>query len=243
MTTAVWTGCYVFAIVPAGSPIPEGEEGGPAAGLTLVEAGDLGAVVGHVPTNRPLGRAADLRAHDRVISELVAAGTPVLPMRFGAVVADEDAVVNELLLPHRAQFQEALGTLRGRVQYTLHAQYDEEAAVRLAVASNPEIRRMRESGATDHASQVQLGQLVATTIEQLRPADSSAILNELIGTVDVRVHEPSAPDEVLHAAFLVDVTQSADFERRVEHAAEQRANRIRFRLIGPVAAYDFVGDA
>jgi hypothetical protein len=163
-------------------------------------------------------------------------------MRFGAVVADEEAVVNELLLPHRAQFQEALGTLTGRVQYTVRAQYEEDAVVRQVVSRHPEIRRLRESGAQDHASQVRLGHLVVTAIEQLRPADSSAILSELIGTVDVRVHEPSSPDEVLHAAFLVEAGQAGDFERRVEKAAEQRAGRVRFRLVGPVAAYDFVGD-
>src|SRR5581483_5942992 len=182
MTTAVWTGCYVFAIVPPGSPLPRPDEAGPAAELSLVEAGDLAAVVGHVPTDRPLGRAADLRAHDRVIAELVSEGTPVLPMRFGAVVADEQAVVDELLLPHRAEFQEALGALVGRVQYTVRAEYVEDRIIREAVAAHPEIRRLRESGRQDHASQVRLGQLVVQAIEQLRPADSSAILSELIGT-------------------------------------------------------------
>src|SRR3954469_20779176 len=114
MTATVQTACYVFGIVPADAPLPANDGAGLAAGLKLVEAGDLAAVVGSVPTDRPLGRAADLRAHDRGVADPVGAGAAVLPMRFGAVVVDEAGVVDELLVPHRAEFEEALATLKGR---------------------------------------------------------------------------------------------------------------------------------
>jgi len=108
MTATVQTAVYVFGIVPADAAVPKSEDAGLAARLRLVAADDLAALVGSVPTDRPLGRAADLRAHDRVLAAVVNAGTPVLPMRFGAVVSSEDAVVEELLTPHRAEFGEAL---------------------------------------------------------------------------------------------------------------------------------------
>ena len=241
MATALELGCYVFAIVPAGTPLPPADNDGLAAGLTLVQEGDLAAVVGRVPTERPLGRASDLRAHDRVVADLVAAGVAVLPMRFGAVVASEDGVVEELLRPHREEFGEALATLKGRVQYTVRAEYEQEAVLRGLLASRPDIRRLREA-AHDPSAQLRLGELVVHALEELRPADATAILSELIGTVDVRVHPPAAPEEVLHAAFLVDVSHAPAFERRVEQAAARRAGRVRMRLVGPSAAYDFVGD-
>lgn len=250
MTTAVGLGCYVFAIVPAGTAVPAaGDEGagdesaeGLAAAVTLVEAGELAAVVGRVPTDRPLGRAADLRAHDQVVAGLVSAGVAVLPMRFGAVLSDEAAVVDELLLPHRTEFLEALATLRGRVQYTVRVVYEQDAVLRQLLASRPDIRRLRDTAAHDATSQLRLGELVVHALEELRPADASAILSELIGTVDVHVRPPSAPEEVLNAAFLVDVSHAPAFERRVAQAAERRGGRVRFRLVGPSAAYDFVGD-
>jgi Gas vesicle synthesis protein GvpL/GvpF len=243
VTTAVSTGCYVFGIVPAGSPLPDSDAEGLASGLALVESGDMAALVGHVPTDRPLGRAADLRAHDRVVADVVTSGTPILPMRFGAVVADEDAVRDELLVPHRAEFEDALGTLAGRVQYTVRAEYEQETVLRQLLSSRPDIRALRDRANSDPSAQIRLGELVVHALEQLRPADASAILSELIGTVDLHVREPSNPEEVLHAAFLVDVSRAPDFERRVEKAAAQRAGRLRFRLVGPSAAYDFVGDA
>src|SRR4051812_11154844 len=165
MTTAVNVGCYVFAVVPAGTPVPPSDAGGLAAGLKLIEAGGLAAVVGQVPTDRPLGRAADLRAHDRVVAELVAAGSAVLPMRFGAVVADEDGVVDELLVPHRAEFEEALVALKGRVQYTVRVEYDEAKVLGELLAARPDLQRLRAGGPQDRARQLQLGELVVHALE------------------------------------------------------------------------------
>lgn len=240
MTTTVDTGCYVFGIVPADSPVPEIEGAGLAAGLRLVAAGDLAAVVGSVPTDRPLGRAADLRTHDRVLAALVAAGTPVLPMRFGAVVSGEGAVVEELLAPHRAEFGEALDALRGRVQYTVKVRYDQDEVLRGLLATDPEIRRLR-GRPDDPAAQLRLGERVVRALERLRPGDASEVLTALMGTVDVRVREVSMPDEVLNAAFLVDRDRAAEFEERAEQLAAEHAGRLRIALVGPSAAYDFVG--
>jgi hypothetical protein len=47
---------------------------------------------------------------------------------------------------------------------------------------------------------------------------------------------------VLDAAFLVDADRGAAFEQQVEEVAARHADRLRFRLVGPSAAYDFVGD-
>ena len=239
MTTAVDAGCYVFGIVPADAPTPVPDEAGLAAGLRLVTAGDIAALVGQLPRDRPLGRAADLRAHDRVLGDVVQAGTPVLPMRFGAALTDDDAVVRDLLEPHREEFTEALEVVRGRVQYAVKVRFEQETVLRDVVAAHPEIQRLR--GQSDSAAQMRLGELVVRALEQRRPDEASAVLTELIGMVDVRVREVTAPDEILDAAFLVDVDRVAEFEERVEQVAAARAGRARVKLIGPSAAFDFVG--
>jgi len=240
MTATMQPACYVFGIVPADAPLPANDGAGLAAGLRLVAAGDLAALVGSVPIDRPLGRAADLRSHDRVLSAVVAAGTPVLPMRFGAVVSGDHAVVDELLAPHRVEFGEALDTLRGRVQYTVKVRYDQDEVLRGLLATDPEIRRLR-GRPDDRAAQLRLGERVVRALERMRPDDASEVLTALIGTVDVRVREVSGPDEVVNAAFLVDRDRAAAFERRAEELAAEHAGRLRIALVGPSAAYDFVG--
>src|SRR5215467_5069397 len=50
----------------------------------------------------------------------------------------------------------------------------------------------------------------------------------------------SSCEEARHVAFLVDVDQEREVERVVEDLAREWEGRIDVRLLGPVAAYDFV---
>jgi hypothetical protein len=247
VTTSVDSWCYVFGIVPAGAAVPPPAESGLAAQLRLIEADDLAAVVGTPPGDRSLGRAADLLEHDRVLAEIVAAGTPVLPMRFGAILSDETAVVEELLAAHHDDFTAGLDSLRGRVQYTVKVRYEQDTVLREVLAAHPEIERLRTPGhGEDQVAfdrRLRLGELVVHAIEQLRPADATAVLDAINGAVDVHVREPSTPEDVLDAAFLIDRTGADAFERAVEKVGKRHSGRLRIRLVGPSPAYDFVGSA
>lgn len=245
MTTSVESWSYVFGIVPAGTSLPPTMEGGPLTDLRLVRVAELAAIVGTPPGDRPLGRAADLVAHDRVLAELVRGGTPVLPMRFGAVLSDDGAVAAELLDAHRDDLSAELETVRGRVQYTVKVRYEQDAVLREVLAAHPEIDRLRGGGSPGTAEafdrQLRLGELVVRAIEDLRPADAARVLDELGTEAEVHVHEPAAPEEVVGASFLVDTRQASEFERRVEAVGKRHSGRLRLRLVGPSPAYDFVG--
>jgi Gas vesicle synthesis protein GvpL/GvpF len=245
MTTSVDSWCYVFGIVPAAAPVPASDEDGPAVGLRLVEVGQVAALVGSTPADRGLGRAADLLAHDRVLAEVLAAGIPVLPMRFGAVVTDEAAVHDELLAAHHDHFVEVLERLRGRVQYTVHVRYEQDTVLRQVLKEHPEIARLREADGQSESRaafdrRLRLGQLVVQALERLRPADAARVLDDLGDEVDFRARQPAAPDDVLDAAFLVEAARADEFEARLEEIGRHHAGRLRVRLIGPTPAYDFV---
>jgi hypothetical protein len=243
MTTTVDSWCYVFGIVPAGASLPAPVEDGLAAQLRMIEVGELAAVVGTTP-HRSLGRAGDLLAHDRVLADVVATGTPVLPMRFGAVMTDDAAVASELLEAHYDEFVATLGVVRGRVQYTVKVRYEQDVALREVLDRHPEIERLRSSHAQGtFQRQLQLGELVVRALEQLRPADAAAVLDELGPDLELRRRVPASPDDVLDAAFLVRADAAADFEHRVEGLGKRHAGRLRVRLVGPSPAYDFVGEA
>jgi hypothetical protein len=234
----------VFGIVPAGAALPASEESGLGSDLRLVPADGLAALVGSVPAERAIGRAADLLVHDRVLADLVAAGTPVLPMRFGAVMTDDAAVTDELLAPHIAEFAAALESVSGHVQYTVRVSYEQDAVLREVLAAHPEIEQLRstlDSAASDMRRQVRLGELVVRALDELRPVDADAVLQDLHGIADVRVRAPGSPEDVLDAAFLVPAHRVAAFEDRVEDVGRRRGKRLRLRLVGPTPAYDFVG--
>src|SRR5688572_9448209 len=106
-STSGTTAYYVYGIVPADAPVEVVAEAGLGDRVELHTDGSVGALVEVVDIDRPLGRRRDLVAHSTVLNTMATHG-PVLPMRFGAVVQDKRAVVEELLAPQQEHFRELL---------------------------------------------------------------------------------------------------------------------------------------
>ncbi len=244
--TAVLAPAYVVGVVPLDAPLPAVDPDGAFGDLRLVAGSGLAALVASPPPGRPLGRAGDLLAHDRLLAALVAAGTPVLPMRFGVVLDDDAAVIEELLDPRAGDLLAELDWVTGRVQYTVKVRYDEDAVLREVLDEEPEVRALWAGPAEPETNetldrQIRLGQLVVQALARRRPGDTAAILRAVGDQVAVSERDPASPEEVLNAAFLVDRDRAGRFERRVERFAQRQAERLRVTLIGPSPAYDFVG--
>lgn len=242
--------CYVYGIVPTGVD-PSGLEGigDPPAPVGLVPHQGIAALVSGVMVNGPLGTAADLKGHARVLDTL-AAHDPVLPMRFGAVVRDLGAVVDELLAPHEEEFLSALEELRGTAQFTLRATYRQERILRDVLADREDIARLREDVAAlpeeaTYYERVRLGEMIAKEITTRREADTALAL-ERLEPLAVAVRAAPATDTVgdqaVNASFLVAKAGWETFEATAEDLAREWAQRATVRLLGPLAPYDFAGD-
>ena len=71
--------------------------------------------------------------------------------------------------------------------------------------------------------------------------DARALQRAMEGiSVDSVVREPAHEGDAVHVAFLVDVDQEREVELVIEDLAREWAGRIDIRLLGPMAAYDFV---
>jgi gas vesicle protein GvpL/GvpF len=239
------TAVYVYGLVGADARLPQGLTGlGPSEKVSTIVHGDVAAMVGDVPTDRPLGTRDDLIAHETVV-DTVAAATAVLPMRFPAVV-EEDGVVEELLAPHHDRFVAALRDLAGRAQYTLKGRYEEAVVLGEVLEEHPEVRELQREihglpeDATYH-QRLRLGELVVRAVEERRDAEAEQLVAALESrAVGVVARTPAQPDDVLDAAFLVDRDHAQEFENAVEQQGERLHGRVRLRLLGPLAPYDFV---
>lgn len=236
---------YVYGVVAADAALPKGLKGlGPSGKVGLVKDGRVAAVVGDIPVDRPLGTRDDLIAHENVV-DTIAGTTTILPMRFPAVV-EEEGVVDELLGPNEQYFLDVLGDLDGRAQYTLKGRYEQDVVLREVLEQDDELRSLQERirSVPEDASyydRVKLGELIVAELEQRREVDAAALYERLeVAAVAVAPHAPTSPEDVIDAAFLIDRDKVADFEEAVEAVGEAAAGRIRFRLLGPLAPYDFV---
>jgi hypothetical protein len=244
-------GSYVYGILRSGQRIPDGLEGidtgseAGESGLGLVSSGPLAAVVSDVAVDRPLGTRQHLLAHERVLNA-IAVETAVLPMRFGGVLTDDDAVRAELLEPHRDYFARALDDMADLIQFSLRGDYDQDVVLTRIVEENPSIRDLREriSGMDEDSSyydRVKLGEAVSQAMDAIRANDADATLEALgryaVATV---VKEASGETGAVHVAFLVRRDHRSDFERAVDDLGDEWSGRVELRLFGPTACFDFL---
>ena len=241
--------CYVYGIVPSRAELPAGARGvgDPGGEVWLVRHGQIAALVSGLPADSALGTRRDLLRHSQLLDAVVRS-TPVLPVRFGAVLADPEAVIEELVAPWYSQLAGALHALEGQAQFIVKARYLEEAVLGEVVAREPRIARLRDwlrgqPVDTGYYHRIQLGELVAGAVARRREADAAALVDELAPYARSMTWRPApAFDGIVDAALLVDRAVWPALERGVEDIAERRAERMRLRLLGPLAPYDFSHD-
>jgi Gas vesicle synthesis protein GvpL/GvpF len=241
---------YVYGILPGDVELaaPMTGVGDPPGKVTLVRAGDLAALVSTVNLDSPLGTPEDLTAHKEVLDATVTAA-PVLPMRFGAVVASEDAVVDELLKPNHDEFSAAVGELDGRLEYVVKGRYDEQALLAEILAENPDAERLRGQirGNDPEATRelrITLGELVANAVEAKRAQDTRLLGKAMTDhCVASAVREPTHERDAAHVAFLVEAGQQKPMRKAIQDLAREWKGRVEVRLLGPMAAYDFVASS
>lgn len=237
---------YVYGYMRAAdAPAAAGEGvGEPPGPVERIVEGDLAALVTPVGEGGIAPRRANLLAHADVLRRALDSGT-VLPMRFGMVVADGDTVRAELAA-RGGELGEALAGLDGRVEMNVSALYREDVLLNEVLAENPALVSAgrgiqgRPEAAT-HFERIRLGEQVAQAVEAKRAGDAAAIVRAL-GDHALAVHESDPAHErmVVNAAFLVERAAADAFDAAVESVSRERAERMRFKLLGPLPAHSFV---
>jgi len=242
------TGIYVYGILPADVELTSEMPGvgDPPGQVRVVHSDGLAALVSEVDVTRPLGSPEDLRVHKEVL-DASATELPVLPLRFGAVLASEDAVAEELLAANHDEFTTAISELDGRAEYVVKGRYVQEAVLDEVLSKNKRAARLADKirGKNPDATRdarIQLGEMINEGVSAKREEDTRVLGNAMKGhCVASVVREPTHELDAAHVAFLVDTDKEGDMERVIENLAHDWQGWIEVRLIGPMAAYDFVG--
>lgn len=241
------TATYVYGIVP-GDVETSPDVAGIGGAVDTVRHGDIAALVSGIGVDRPLGTPEDLTTHARIL-DATTAEVPVLPLRFGAVVADQDAVARELLAPHHDEFTAALAELDGKAQYLVKGRYDEQAILSEILSESDRARRLRAAvrerpEAASRQERMALGELIAEAIAAKRDEDTTTAVTALRGSISgddpIIIREPTHERDAVYVACLTELSIQEELERLVEELSQRWAGRIELRLLGPLAPYDFV---
>jgi hypothetical protein len=238
-------GCYIYGILPQDVELTPTSRGIGDRDVRLVRHGEIAAMVSEIALDTPIGTPEDLTAHQRLL-DAAATETPVLPIKFGAVLSSEDDVAEGLLAANHDEFWQALKELEGRVEYLLKARYVERAVLGEIVSENPDAARLRdevrgEAEEASHAARVRLGELINEGITAKRAADTRAAIEALTPyAVAGNEREPTHQEDAAHVAFLVETDMAERFEEAASELARKWHDRANVRLLGPLAPYDFV---
>ncbi|MFL5797484.1 MAG: GvpL/GvpF family gas vesicle protein [Actinomycetota bacterium] len=185
-----------------------------------------------------------LGAHLRVLQEL-AERTTVLPMRFGMVVPDDDALRERVLAPRKREFLGLLRDLDGMLEIDVKAYFRDEAVLPEIVAENPPIRELdarirRLPRSASYYDRIRLGELVVAAMSRKAEREGRELLRRLApAAARVQAGPLGTERMVLNAAFLVPRARLGAFDRAVAGAEAEAGGRLRLRSVGPLPPSSF----
>jgi hypothetical protein len=235
---------YVYCFTDAGHSLPLDELRGVGADGTVLQAirhEGLAAVVSEAPEGlRPKRR--DLIAHETVLETLSAAGA-VVPMRFGTVAPDDNAVLAELARG-TSRYTELLTRLAGHVERNVKGAHQEDALLADLLAGNPELRArneaLRAAGGGGQPDQVAFGERMALAVEQRRTRDAAYVVAALRPLAMLDRHAPSVKDCFVNVSFLIPAAAQDDFDAVVAQLRSALEGYAELRVSGPLPPYSFV---
>jgi hypothetical protein len=186
-----------------------------------------------------VGRRRELLAHSAAVESLWAAG-PVLPLRFGTVVPDEDTLVGEVLSDPDGLHAQRLEQLRGRAEVSVKVWHDEDVVLREIVAEDREIAtlqaRIRRGGS--YADRIRLGELVAGAVARKAEADGRRLFAEFAPLALDAQPGALVDGTILNVGFLVETPRVKAFVAAVNEQVDSD-ERLSLRVAGPLPPYSF----
>jgi hypothetical protein len=234
---------YVYGVVAAGDAPAMRVDGVEGYAVRTVAGGRLGALVSDLERGA-LTAARAVRAHWGVL-EAAAEHATVVPMRFGTVLADDEAVRDELLAPNAEELERLLAQLAGRVQLKVEGRYDEPRMLREIVAASPPIAALQRrvqgrSEAAGYYDRIRLGEAIAAAVDRRRAADTDRAEATLAPLAEAhRVEEARTPDAAFNLSFLVAEDHVDAFGAGVAALREELGDAVALRFVGPLPPYSF----
>ena len=238
------SGYYVYAIVAADQGGPDSIAGIEDAALALIRCGSLAAVVERSAAERIRPTAANVLHHEAVVEALRRA-MPLLPVRFGTVLPDIDAIVRSIEERYRL-LESDLARLGETYEFGLLVRWNptntvdsESPAHREADVGSVEAasqagdgRRYLQARVAEHQREREL----RTRAERLAHAIDAALADEVI---DQRRMLVPTPQLALRSTYLVEQARIDAFRSAFAQLRRSRPEH-SFLLSGPWPPYSFV---
>ncbi len=240
---------YIYGIIPTGEVISFNctTVGGRGDRAHTVPHRDIAAVVSAwAPTDyAALGRdllVRELACHQQVV-EQVLQRFPVLPMKFGTAVEDEDRVGSILRLGY-GDFRGALDGLKDKIQVELVATWDLPSVLGDVAREEPiaEIKKSigGDSSPASIPQRVRLGEMVKRSLDRWREGYERAAFQRLAPcSVEFRRNPLFDDSFVMNLAVLLEKGRLDELDQGLDALDQEVGGRLTLRRVGPLPPYSF----
>ena len=246
METLTKEGKYIYCIIRSEQarlfgPLGVGERGDE---VHTVCFGDIAAVVSNSPIKSYSVSRENLLAHERAIEEVMKEHT-VLPVRFCTIAKDAE-MVKKILETEHDKFLDLLKNIKGKKELGLKAILKEELIYKEILEKYEDVRKFkevisREPPAKTYHQRMEIGEKVKAALQNEKAIYKDEILNALTPLArEVKVNAPYGEMMVLSAAFLVENSREAEFDRNVQTLADIAGPKLRFKYTGTLPPFNFV---
>lgn len=240
---------YVYGIVATSERLnlPGAGVAAASGGIHAVPLDGVAAVVGASDLDDYQGLAREelvrvLLDHQRVVEDVMTV-FPVLPAKFGTVLADEQRVLDLLTRGHDLFVAELAG-LAGSVQMEVVVQWD-LGQVFAELGKDERIAGLRATAAAAPATEadalrILLGKAVQALLEERRANLRDRLLPRLqAGAQQVRVNPTMDDKMILNLALLVDEPGRQQLDALLFELDAEFEGALTFRCVGPLPPYTF----
>ena len=246
-TTNSSRGKLIYALTDVGAGADEQiyrVQGIGSATVYSIGEGAVAAVVSdiHSPKVRPERR--NLMAHRTVLAHLLEVGT-VLPMRFGVIASNAEAV-RRLLSANREAIADQLARVRDRIEMGLRVSWDVSNIYEYFVSQHPLLREARDrllqqGDNANRDERIEVGRMFDHLVTEAREQYTEQVMDVMRGFCEEVVATPVKKEkEVMNLACLVERDGQREFERGVFEASKRFNNDYLFDYNGPWAPHNFV---
>jgi hypothetical protein len=231
----------VFGVVRADHPSPGGGDAdGDRLGVALVQSGEVAAAVTEIADDQELSEE-DATWHLDTLILLLRDG-PLLPLAFGTVSPDEDAVRAEVLDPVADDLVRRLDAVDGFVEARFEVFFDEAAALKQVMQGDPDLQGLaaesRDGGGLD--VRIALGEAVSGRLTEWRRQQAEEMLPALAesaeSVVELESHEPLQQ----RWAFLVREDRLEELDQAVGKVRSSLGTGAAVEYVGPLPVYSFL---
>lgn len=238
------THLYIYGICYSSVVLEEGLVGLAGMAVRSFQVGRLAALVSEIAWDVVRPERRHLSAHQAVLNK-VAASSDLLPMGFG-MIADNEEAVHTMLSDHASVLLRELARIAGRVEMTVRLRLQNKDTFSFFVERYPELRRQRDACFNGQREPAQKELLdLGRTFEQLLARErenKTELAIAALGSSTIELKNVGASNEAVMFDIncLIDRVSESRFDSAVEDLAKRFDDEFVLEVRGPWPAYNFV---